>query len=73
MNQHTAPAYLKTTVTLRKLELGEARKVGDYWYNTVGKTLEPVEPYWISFWWWRNRMTTRFCPHYRIVRLLELP
>lgn len=70
-SQH-GPRNAKSIVTLRRLEVGEHRRVGDYWLS-YGETLEPVDPEWISRWFvWRNCVTNQHCPHYRITRLSKI-
>lgn len=63
------PQVLKALVTFRRLEVGEHRRVGDY-YLSYGTDLVPVEPEWISRWFtWRNRVTAEHCPHYRVTKV----
>lgn len=63
------PRTATATFTLRRLEVGEHRRIGDWWLS-YGETLEPVDPEWISRWFpWLNRVTSQHCPHYRVSRV----
>jgi len=65
MNQQDAPSKLRGIFSLRKLEIGEKRQIGDYYLDQFGELqLIDKEPSFFS-----RKIGKLMCPHYRVSRL----
>lgn len=65
MNQQDAPSKLRGIFSLRKLEIGEKRRIGDYYLDQFGELrLIDKEPSFFS-----RKIGNLMCPHYRVSHL----
>lgn len=65
MNQNDAPKKLRGIFSLRKLEIGEKRQIGDYYLDQFGDLqLIDKEPSFFS-----KKVGKLMCPHYRVAVL----